>query len=124
MNIFGYVTDPVRWLSITFRSARSRWSEGKMSNEIPTVVLRTARDNAGLSQSTLAPRLGVTPSVVSRMEKAEHADRAMAWRYLAAVGTPECEAIREFYERAWSVSERPSFLHPDRETLWTIESSL
>ena len=95
-----------------------------MSNEIPTVVLRTARDNAGLSQSALAPRLGVTPSIVSRMEKAEHTDCAMALRYLAAVGTSECEAIREFYERAWSVSERPTFLHPDRDTLWVIESAL
>src|SRR5260370_4568273 len=58
------------------------------------------------------------------MAKAEHTDRAMAWRYLAAVGTPECEAIREFYERPWSVAERPCFVHPDREALRTIESSL
>ena len=95
-----------------------------MTAEIPTTVLRTARSNAGLNQSALALKLGITPSVVSRMEKAEFTDRAMAWRYLAAVGSPECEQIREFYERPWSVSDRPSFLHPDRDTLWTIESVL
>ncbi len=95
-----------------------------MRTEIPTIVLKTARENAGLTQSALAPRLGVTPSVVSRMEKADHTDRAMAWRYLTAVGTPECTTIREFYEREWTVSDRPSFLHPDQETLWDIESTL
>lgn len=95
-----------------------------MITEIPTAVLRVARENAGLTQSALAPKLGVTPSVVSRMEKAEQTDRTMAWRYLTAIGSVECAAIRDFYERPWSVSERPSFLHPDREVLAEIEAIL
>ena len=95
-----------------------------MAQEIPTAVLRTARENAGFTQSSLAPRLGITPSVVSRMEKAEFTDRAVGWRYLDAVGSDECTEIKEFYDRPWTVSERPSFLHPDRETLSLIEQSL
>lgn len=95
-----------------------------MSNEIPTLVLRTARENAGFTQSSLAPRLGVTPSVVSRMEKAEFTDRTVAWRYLDAVGNVEGEEIKEYYDRPWTNSERSSFLHPDRNTLWDIEQSL
>lgn len=93
-------------------------------NEIPTLVLRTARENAGFTQSSLAPRLGVTPSVVSRMEKAEFTDRSVAWRYLEAIGSAEGEQIKEFYNRPWTQSERSSFLHPDRDTLWQIEESL
>ena len=100
------------------------WEEVDMMSGIPTIVLRTARESAGLTQSALAPRFGVTPSVVSRIEKAEYTDQAMAGRYLTAVGTPECETIREFYVRPWSISDQPSFLHPDRDTLWNIETSL
>ncbi|WP_157999225.1 helix-turn-helix domain-containing protein [Mesorhizobium amorphae] len=95
-----------------------------MTNEIPTVVLRTARENAGYTQSSLAPRLGITPSVVSRMEKAEFTERNVAWRYLDAVESTEGTEIKEFYDRRWTQSERPSFLHPDRDTLWQIEQSL
>ncbi|MER8608131.1 helix-turn-helix transcriptional regulator [Mesorhizobium sp. M1233] len=93
-------------------------------NEIPTLVLRTARENAGFTQSSLAPRLGITPSVVSRMEKAEYTDRTVAWRYLDAIANQESERIKEFYNRQWTQSERPSFLHPDRDALWEIEGSL
>lgn len=95
-----------------------------MSGEIPVAVLRAARENAGLTQSQLATRLGITPSVVSRMEKTEHFDRSMAWRYLSAIGTDECGDIREYYEKSWTISDRPSFLHPDRDILWDIEKSL
>lgn len=95
-----------------------------MSQVIPTVVLRTARENAGFTQSSLATRLGITASVVSRMEKADLTDPSVAWRYLDAVGSDECAAIKEFYDRTWTDSERPSFLHPDKNALWLIEQSL
>jgi transcriptional regulator with XRE-family HTH domain len=95
-----------------------------MDQTIPTTVLRAARDSAGLNQAALAGRLGVSGSVLSRLEKAETTDRAMAWRYLEAVGTQESAAIREFYSLDWRISERPPFHHPDRETLWDVEKAL
>jgi len=77
-----------------------------------------------LNQAALAARLGVSASVLSRLEKAESMDRAMAGRYLEAVGTPESAEIKDFHDLDWRVSERPPFHHPDRATLWEVERSL
>jgi transcriptional regulator with XRE-family HTH domain len=95
-----------------------------METDLPTAVLRAAREKAGLNQAALATKLKVSPSVVSRLEKTENTDAAMAHRYLAAVGTDECAEIRAYYELDWHVSDRPSFLHPDREVLGEIETAL
>jgi transcriptional regulator with XRE-family HTH domain/uncharacterized membrane-anchored protein YjiN (DUF445 family) len=95
-----------------------------MEQTLPTAILRVARENAGLNQAALAARLGVSGSVLSRLEKAETTDRTMAWRYLEAVATDESVAIQEFYNLDWRVSERPAFHHPDRTTLWDVEQAL
>jgi len=93
-------------------------------HSLPTAILRLARENAGLNQAGLATRLGVSASVLSRLEKADSMDRAMAGRYLEAVGTPESVEIREFHDLDWRVSERPPFHHPDQATLREVEGSL
>ncbi|PBB20327.1 helix-turn-helix transcriptional regulator [Mesorhizobium sp. WSM4313] len=91
---------------------------------IPTNVLRKAREEAGVKQSELAKALGVSPSVVSRLEKTDETEDAMARRYLGAIGTQVGDAIIDFYQRDWTFSERPSFYHPDKDILWDCELSL
>lgn len=91
---------------------------------IPTNVLRRAREDAGLKQNDVASRLGVSGSVISRLEKADTTDEMMARRYLDSLGTPTSLAIAEYYERDWRITDRPSFFHPDREALWAAEQAL
>jgi transcriptional regulator with XRE-family HTH domain len=90
----------------------------------PTIALRQARAAADLTQGDLAEKLGVSPSVVSRLEAAPSTDRVMAERYLAAIGTSTSKEILEFYSRKWCLTDRPLFTHPDREALWIVERSL
>jgi len=91
---------------------------------IPTLVLKRAREDAGLKQTAMAERLTVSGSVISRLERSEMTDETMARRYLEAVGTPASRDILEFYGREWRLSERPTVLHPDREALWAGERAL
>jgi transcriptional regulator with XRE-family HTH domain len=91
---------------------------------IPTSVLKRARDDAGVKQAEMAKRLKVSPSVISRLEKSDYTDEAMARRYLVALDTEAARQIAGFYRREWSLTERPSFYHPDRENLWAAESAL
>jgi transcriptional regulator with XRE-family HTH domain len=90
----------------------------------PTVVLRQAREQATLKQGDLADKLGVSPSVVSRLETAPLTDPVMAKRYLTAIGTSASAEILDFYLRDWHHTDRPNFNHPDRETLWVVERTL
>lgn len=95
-----------------------------MSHSFPTVVLRQAREDAAIKQGDLADKLGVSASVVSRLEKAGTTDPTMAKRYLEAIGTPVSREILEFYTRDWRLTDRPTFNHPNRDALWDIEKSL
>ncbi|HWI81513.1 helix-turn-helix transcriptional regulator [Ramlibacter sp.] len=95
-----------------------------MSTPIPTSILKHARDAAGISQTQLASRLKVTPSVVSRLESSDQADAQMAARYLAAVDTDLAKEVVQFYRQKWRHIERPSFLHPERHVLWLAEEAL
>lgn len=91
---------------------------------IPTNVLRRAREEAALKQTDMATKLGVSGSVISRLEKAETTDGAMARQYLEALGTSTGREIAEFYGRDWRLTTRPSAFHPDREALWAGELAL
>jgi transcriptional regulator with XRE-family HTH domain len=91
---------------------------------IPTLVLKRAREDAGLKQNAMAERLSVSGSVISRLERSEMTDETMARRYLEAIDTPGSRDILEFYGRDWRMSERPTVLHPDREALWDAEQAL
>lgn len=91
---------------------------------IPTSILRRAREDANVRQADMGKRLGVSGSVVSRLEKSDHTDDAMARRYLNALGTDTSEAILEFYARDWRISVRPGFNHPQMDDLWAAENAL
>lgn len=91
---------------------------------IPTVVLKRAREDAGLKQAAMAERLSVSGSVISRLERSEVTDETMARRYLEAIDTPSSRDILEFYRRDWRLTERPTVLHPEREILWAAEQAL
>lgn len=91
---------------------------------VPTSILKRAREEAGVKQAEMGARLGVSGSVISRLEKSEHTDDTMAKRYLEALSTDTSRAIVEFYSRDWRISVRPSFHHPQFEDLWSAESAL
>ncbi|KRA97947.1 hypothetical protein ASD83_12835 [Devosia sp. Root685] len=91
---------------------------------IPTSALKRARELAKVKQTEMAKLLGVNPSVISRLEQSEMTDDQMARRYLEALDTPGSKEVLEFYGRDWRMSERPSVMHPDRESLWEAELAL
>ncbi len=93
--------------------------------DVPTSVLRKARESAGINQTEMARRLDVSSnSVISRLEKTEFTDQSMAEQYLRAIDTEDSLAMLDFYSRNWSLSKRPDYRHPDREALWKAEQAL
>lgn len=95
-----------------------------MNVQIPTHLLRLARERAGVNQTSLAAELGVNASVVSRLEASEQADGKMAERYLGALKSDFANEIVGFFSDRWRHIERPDFLHPDRSVLWDAERAL
>src|SRR5439155_9604344 len=95
-----------------------------MNVQIPTHLLRLAREKAGASQTSVAAELGVNASVVSRLESSEQADSKMAERYLGALKSDFAKEIIAFFSDRWRHIERPGFLHPDRPVLWDAERAL
>ncbi|WP_082930515.1 helix-turn-helix domain-containing protein [Rhizobium bangladeshense] len=95
-----------------------------MDDQIPTTVMRMARDASGVRQADLAAKLGVSASVLSRLEASENADAKMAKRYLQSLATPLGDEIIEFFERRWRHLDRPDFAHPEKEAIWRAEEAL
>ena len=95
-----------------------------MDSQVPTALLRLARDDCGRRQTDLAAALGVSASVLSRLETSEFADSKMATRYLEALGSPLAQQIVKFYEQRWRHLDRPDFRHPERDTIWAAEQAL
>jgi transcriptional regulator with XRE-family HTH domain len=95
-----------------------------MNGQIPTHLLRLAREKAGASQTTLAAELGVNASVVSRLEASEQADGKMAERYLGALKSDLAKEMIAFFSERWRHIDRPDFLHPDRAVMWDAECAL
>lgn len=92
--------------------------------QIQTSLLRMAREESGLSQANLAAELGVSASVVSRLETSERADAKMAERYLRALKTDLASEIIRFFSDKWRHLERPDFQHPERQVIWEAERAL
>jgi transcriptional regulator with XRE-family HTH domain len=92
--------------------------------QIPTSVLKIAREDAKMSQTGLASVLAISASIVSRLEGAEFADPKMAERYLRAVNTPLSAQVIAYYGQRWRFIEQPSFTHPQREDIWAAELAL
>ncbi len=95
-----------------------------MAFPIKSEVLKHVRDAAGLSQAALATAMNTVPSVLSKLEKVEDADPELADRYLSAIDTDLSRAVQDHYARPWFHGVPPSFLHPDRESLWVIDQAL
>lgn len=95
-----------------------------MESQIPTALLRMAREKSGSRQADVAAKLGVSAAVLSRLESADSADAKMAKRYLQVLDTEFGNAIIEFYGHRWFHLDRPEFLHPDRETIWKAEQAM
>jgi transcriptional regulator with XRE-family HTH domain len=95
-----------------------------MAYSVHADVLRHVREEAGLSQAALAKALSTVPSVLSKLERAEEAEPEMADRYLTAIGSDLAEEVKGYYRRPWFQEQPPTFLHPDREALWTIDQAL
>lgn len=95
-----------------------------MDDQIPTILLRMAREKSGQRQADVATKLKVSASVLSRLESAETTDAKLAKRYLEVLGTPLANEIIEFFTRRWRHLERPDFMHPERETIWAAERAM
>lgn len=95
-----------------------------MDDQIPTSLLRMARDKSGRRQADVAAKLGVSATVLSRLESADVADSKMAKRYLEVLDTEFANAIIEFFARRWRHLDRPDFLHPEREAIWAAEQAM
>lgn len=95
-----------------------------MDGQIPTSLLRMARDQSGRRQADLAADLGVSASVLSRLEASETTDAKMAKRYLDALASPLAKEIEEYFTRRWRHLDGPDFRHPERETIWSAEQAL
>ena len=95
-----------------------------MDVQIPTALMRQARDDSKVRQAELAAKLGISASVLSRLEASETADVNLAKRYLEALGTALGKEIIEFFGRRWRHLDRPDFKHPEREAIWAAERAL
>lgn len=95
-----------------------------MDDQIPTSLLRMAREASKVRQADLATSLSISASVLSRLEASDSADAKMARRYLEAIGTPLGKEIIEFFARKWRHLDRPDFRHPEREAIWAAEQAL
>lgn len=91
---------------------------------VPQEVLRHVRDRGRVSQAAIAKAMGTVPSVLSKLQRVEEVEPGVAERYLDAVGTELAKAVRDYYSRPWHIGGPPSFMHPDRETLWHIDGAL
>ena len=94
-----------------------------MKFSVPGEVLRFSRELAGIKQGVLAKSLESNASFVSRLEKGGAVDPAFAERYLKSLKTEEAEDVLAYYNRNWSEQEPPSYMHPDREHIWTVEQT-
>lgn len=87
------------------------------------LILAELRGASGLTQKQIAERMSGNQTRVSRIESGD-GDAADTDAYLAAVGTPQAENLRELLKLNWSNLPRPSLRHPDLETLVAVEQGL
>lgn len=87
--------------------------------------LARVREMAGLTQSNLAGRLGISQTVVSRTESGERRlDGADFRRFVEAIGLEEAHRIEARMSREWSELAKPVLAHPDHDLLWSADVAL
>lgn len=98
--------------------------DGVQDKELVRELARI-RESAGLTQSELARRLGVSQTVVSRTESGERRlDSADIQRFAEAIGPEEARRLQTRASREWSELTRPALGHPDHDLLWAAEIAL
>lgn len=86
-------------------------------------MLAELRGASGQTQRQVAERMSANQTRVSRIEAGD-GDEADITAYLAAVGTPEAEALARLLALEWVHLPRPSLRHPDLEALVSVERGL
>lgn len=86
-------------------------------------ILAELRGASGLTQRQIAERMSANQTRVSRIEAGD-GDETDITAYLAAVGTPEAEALAQLLALEWVHLPRPSLRHPDLEALVSVERGL
>ncbi|WP_010160782.1 helix-turn-helix domain-containing protein [Sphingomonas sp. PAMC 26617] len=86
-------------------------------------ILAELRGASGQTQRQVAERMSANQTRVSRIEAGD-GDEADITAYLAAVGTPEAEALARLLALEWVHLPRPSLRHPDLEALVSVERGL
>lgn len=87
-------------------------------------ALGKLREAASIRQGELASRLGLSATVLSRIESGERATvPEEIGRIVEAIGTPEALALPTALSRCWTVLTRPELDHPDQELLWEADRS-
>ena len=87
--------------------------------------LARVRELAELTQADLAARLGMSQSVVSRIESGERRlENAEFHEFAEAIGTEEARGMETRRSREWNELSRPPLGHPDHDLLWMAEVEL
>ena len=83
------------------------------------------RKNAGLKQSEVANKLTIDASRISRIE---NGDISLTFKeaedILKVINSEGAKSYLDYLRQEWEVLEKPSFNHPQRETLYWAESGL
>jgi transcriptional regulator with XRE-family HTH domain len=87
--------------------------------------LAAVREDAKMTQTQLAAAVAFSTATLSRIESGEKpvTSEELA-SILAAINTPKAEALREFLAQKWDQVDRPSFEHPNRDSLWEANEVL
>lgn len=96
------------------------WSEVPVGRYLADV-----REEAGITQATLASRVKMSTATLSRIESGDKiATEDEAGAVLKAIGTPKSKGLSEYLKQEWDEMDRPSFDHPDRPVLWEANLTL
>jgi transcriptional regulator with XRE-family HTH domain len=87
--------------------------------------LAEVRDEAGITQASLASRVTVSTASLSRIESGEKvATEDEVGSLLKAIGTAKAKGLADYLKQDWDQIERPAFDHPDRPVLWEANLTL
>src|SRR5260370_26813179 len=99
---------------------KNDWSETPVGR-----YLAEMREEAGMTQASLASRVTVSTATLSRIESGEKvASEDELGAMLRAIGTPKAKGLADYLRQDWAQIERPAFDHPDRAVLWEANLTL
>lgn len=87
--------------------------------------LATLRGEAGLTQSSVAPKVRIDQSRISRIEKGEvFPSFTEVQTYLEAIGTDTAREYLIYLEKEWKILPPPAPETPELENIWVAEQKL